>query len=391
MKAILQPLELRGGRLWDGIADTSREGSVFTAISDVGVTLAGTASPESRILDVSGCTIIPGLIEAHAHLCFNAHTDWREVYDSETYETLLLRMAGSANQMLVSGITTVRDLGAPTKLAVALREAIRARLVSGPNLLVAGAPITPTGGHCWFLGGETDGLEGVQLAVRERKKAGVDWIKVMATGGNMTPGTNVFAAQYSVEELRAIVAEAHRLELKVTAHAHGIEGIKSVVDANVDMIEHCSFQTPDGPVKDDQVILAIARSGIAVSPTINGAFAKERNEARWHMRKTLMKSFFDARCDVLMSTDCGIPDTPHENLAQALIVISDLAELSPVETMKLATSLSAKLLDLPDRGTIEPGQRADLLIVEGDPTQDLKSLQHVRMVILNGELVSEVK
>lgn len=376
-------LELRGGRVWDGVVDAASEGSVFTS----GGAIAGSASAGAVVLDVSGCTVVPGLIEPHTHLCFNAGDDWREVYDADTPGQMLLRMAGAARRMVEAGITTVRDLGAPTDLAVQLREAIRAGLVAGPDLLVAGAPITPTGGHCWFMGGEADGIDGVKVAVRERKKAGADWIKVMASGGNMTPGTNVFAAQFSVEELQAIVSEAHRLEMKVTAHAHGVEGIKAAVAAPVDMIEHCSFQTAEGSVKDDAVILDIARQGIGVSPTIHRGFGRFRGEPRWAMRADLTKALLAAGCKVLMSTDSGIPNAPHEDLAAALAVVHDLAELTPIETMKLATSTSAEHMDLPDRGVIAPGKRADLLVVEGDPTSDIEALQRVRAVVSGGELV----
>lgn len=334
---------------------------------------------------------VPGLIEAHTHLCLNADADWREVYDSDTPSKMLLRMAGHARRMLEAGVTTVRDLGAPTELAVELRDSIRAGLVAAPDTRRSGAPITPTGGHCWFMGGEADGIEGVKVAVRERKKAGADWIKVMASGGNMTPGTNIFAAQFSVEELRAIVAEAHRLEMKVAAHAHGVEGIKVAVEAPVDMIEHCSFQTPEGAVKDDAVILDIARQGIRVSPTIGPRFTIFRDEPRWAMRAELTKALLGAGCQVLMSTDSGIPNAPHEDLAQALAVVGELTGLSAVETMKLATSTSAGLLDLPDRGTIAPGQRANLLVVEGDPTVDIEALQRVRAVVSGGALLYEAR
>ncbi|MDA0352635.1 MAG: amidohydrolase family protein [Chloroflexi bacterium] len=380
-------LELRGGRVWDGTADAASDATVFSADG----LISGSAAAGAAVLDVAGCTVVPGLIEAHTHLCFNSGADWREVYDSDTPEQMLLRMAGAAHRMLEAGITTVRDLGAPTHLAVELRNAIRSGLVAGPDLLVAGAPITPTGGHCWFMGGEADGIDGVKVAVRERKKAGVDWIKVMASGGNMTPGTNVFAAQFTVEELRAIVAEAHRLEMKVTAHAHGIEGIKVAVAAPVDMIEHCSFQTLEGSVKDDSVILDIARRGIGVSPTITSGFVNFRGQPRWEMRAELTKSLIAAGCNVLMSTDSGIPNAPHENLAQAMAVVQELSGLSSIATMKLATSTSAKHLGLPDRGTIATGQRADLLVVEGDPTQDITALQRVRAVVSGGVLAYQAR
>lgn len=380
-------LELRGGAVWDGLAAGTSSSSVCTSDG----LIAEAPADGATVIDVSGCTVVPGLIEAHAHLCFNAGADWREVYDADTPGQMLLRMAGAGRRMLEAGITTVRDLGAPTELAVELRDGIRSGLIAGPDLLVAGAPITPTGGHCWFMGGEADGIEGVKVAVRERKKAGCDWIKVMASGGNMTPGTNVFAAQFSVEELRAIVAEAHRLQMKVAAHAHGVEGIKVAVEAPVDMIEHCSFQTPEGSVKEDSVILDIARKGVRVSPTIVGALANYRGEPRWEMRAELTKALFEAGCEVLMSTDCGIPNTPHENLAQAMQVIDELADLGPVETLKLATSSSARLLDLDDRGTIAAGQRADLLVVEGDPTEDLSALERVRLVVSGGQVVYQAR
>jgi imidazolonepropionase-like amidohydrolase len=376
---------LRGGRVWDGRADGTVEADVVAEGGLVAESGSGDASAEA--IDVSGLTVLPGLIEAHAHLCFNAAPDWRAVYDADTPASMLLRMAGFAQRMLHAGITTVRDLGAPTDLAVALREGARGGLFVAPDLLVAGAPVTPTGGHCWFMGGEADGELGVRIAVRERHRAGVDWIKVMASGGNMTPGTNPFAPQFTVAELAAIVEEAHRLSLRVTAHAHGVEGIRVAVAADVDGIEHCSFQTERGSVKDQALVDEIARRGIVVSPTIVGGLAAAEGTERWDLRADLVRSLWDAGAHMVMSTDCGIPNTPHEDLAFSMELMHRLSGRTPVEVLRLATSTSAELLGLPDRGVVEPGKRADLIAVEGDPTEDLGALRRVRLVMRAGEVV----
>jgi imidazolonepropionase-like amidohydrolase len=356
-------------------------------IDDGHVVALDGASGAPSTLDISGCTAIPGLVEAHAHLCFDATPGWKATYDADSPGRMLLRMAANGQRMLRAGITTVRDLGAPTSLSVELREAIASGLVDGPRLLVAGAPITTTGGHCHFMGGEADGELDVRRAVREHLKVGVDWIKVMATGGNMTPRTNTFAPQYTVDELAAIVAEAHRVRRRVTAHAHGIEGIRVCVAAGVDMIEHCSFSTPGGMELDAALIAEIAAAGIIVSPTVSIGYRNWPDDGRKQRRAEILQELFRANCQVIMSTDCGIPGVPHEALGGALDVIAEAARLTPVQALCLATSRSASLLELHDRGTIVPGHAADLLVVEGDPTVDLTALKNVRYVFKGGALV----
>ncbi|MDP2327001.1 MAG: amidohydrolase family protein [Dehalococcoidia bacterium] len=376
-------LSLTGGRVWDGLADHGEAAGV--AVADG---LVAAAPPADAVaIDVTGCTVMPGLIEAHAHLCFNAGTDWRAVYDGDTPASMLLRMAGAARRMLDAGITTVRDLGAPTDLSVELRDALRAGAIVGPDLLVSGAPITTTGGHCWFMDGEADGELGVRIAVRERKRAGVDWIKVMASGGNMTPGSNPFRAQFSAAELTAVVEEAHRVGLRVAAHAHGVEGIRAAVEARVDTIEHCSFQTDRGSVRDDALVAEIAAREIIVSPTVTGGLGAQQGTERWSLRADLTRALFAAGARVVMSTDCGIPNTPHEDLGRAIQTLQRLADIPPAEALRRATSTSAELLGLPDRGVIQAGRRADLLVVEGDPTEDLEALQRVRLVVRAGTVV----
>ncbi len=378
----MSAVALRGGCAWDGHADSSFETTVVVDEGGIAAIGADAGAPES--LDISGCTVVPGLIEGHGHLCFNARADWRAVYDGDSPGRMLLRMAAHGRAMLAAGITTVRDLGAPTALAIEIRDAFAAGLVAGPDLLVSGAPITTTGGHCHFMGGEADGEIEVRKAVRERVKAGCDWIKVMATGGNMTPRTNPLAAQYTVDELRACVEEAHRLRRRVAAHAHGAAGIAAAVEARVDMVEHCTFSTAGGIEADPAVIRAIAERGMVVSPTTSVGYRRWPDDGRREQRARVLRQLFAEGCQVLMSTDCGIPNVPHDALAGGMEVLGELACLSPVETLKLATSTSAKLLGLKDRGAIAPGLRADLLVVEGDPTGDLSVLKRVRHVLKAG-------
>ncbi len=377
-------LSLVGGRVWDGLAGAAVRRDLF--IADGLLVDAPVAGAET--VDVSGATVVPGLIEGHAHLCFNAASDWRAVYDADSPATMLLRMAGNAQKMLRAGITTVRDLGAPTDLAVQLRDSLKTGLMDGPTLVVAGAPITTTGGHCYFMGGEADGELGIKRAVREHSRAGVDWIKVMATGGNMTPGTNTFVPQYSVDELRACIEDAHRLGLRVASHAHGLAGIRVAVEAGVDVIEHCSFTVPEGIQRDDALIEAIARKGIIVSPTISVGYRRWADDGRKAARADLTRAMVAAGCKIAMSTDCGIPGVPHEALPDALEVVREMTGLPPVEIIKLATSTSATHLGLDDRGVILPGKRADLLVVGGNPLEQLSALKQVRLVVAGGKAVS---
>jgi imidazolonepropionase-like amidohydrolase len=383
-------LTLTGGQIWDGLAATATPGSLTTSATTIGQPDSSNddrAAQGGDPIDVSGCTIIPGLIEAHAHLCFNAQPNWRETYDADSPERLLLRMAAAAASMLQAGITTVRDLGAPTGLAIELRDAIRDGLTPGPDLLVAGAPITTTGGHCWFLGGEADGELRIRVRVRELAKSGVDWIKVMATGGNMTPGTNVNEPQYSLAELRAIVDEAARLGLRVAAHCHGTPGIRHAAEAGVATIEHCSFRTEDGLILDEEVAALIAERGVAVSPTVHSGYLRGPDSPVHDQRMEVAAGILRAGCEVIMSTDCGIPGTPHDVLPRSIAVWADQTGTTPVDALASATSRSARVLGLHDRGSLEPGKRADFLVVEGNPLDDLTALQDVRLVVQGGQIV----
>ncbi|HEX5996461.1 MAG TPA: amidohydrolase family protein, partial [Jiangellales bacterium] len=262
---------------------------------------------------------------------------------------------------------------------------------SGPQILAAGPPVTTSRGHCWFLGGEADGVEGVRAAVRTRAERGVDVIKVMATGGEMTPGTHSHEAQYGPDELRAAVEEAHRHGLPVAAHAHGVRGIENAVAAGVDTIEHCSFMTVDGVDSRPDLIEAIARAGMVVSATVGfvpGFARPPRIAARVDGFVANLRRMRDAGVTVVCGTDAGIgPPKPHDVLPYSISMLVDCG-FPPVAALRAVTSLAAQACRVGERkGRLAPGFDADLLAVQGDPLADVTALHAVTAVFRAGHRV----
>jgi imidazolonepropionase-like amidohydrolase len=203
----------------------------------------------ARELRFTKATILPGLINCHVHLAFDASDNPTARVHRETDPVALaFMMAHHARQLLDVGVTTARDLGDRFGIAVRLRDAIAAGLIPGPRLLSATAPITPPAGHCWYLGGEVQPTEGdIRHRVRLNAAAGADLIKVMASGGQSTAGgAGMSDSQFTTAQLIALVDEAHGLGLPVAAHAHGLDSIESAVAAGVDTIEHCTFHAGPG-------------------------------------------------------------------------------------------------------------------------------------------------
>ncbi|MGH3429562.1 MAG: amidohydrolase family protein, partial [Mycobacteriales bacterium] len=222
---------------------------------------------DASIVDLPGATLLPGLIDSHLHLCFDASEDPVGHLALMDRAMLLKHMAAAARRALRAGVTTVRDLGDRGYAALELRGRS-----TGPHplptIVASGPPITSPGGHCHFLGGEVDGLDSARAAVRERAERGVDVIKVMASGGNMAAGPLPFEPQFGVDFLRTVVDEAHRRGLPVTAHAHSAQSIADAVTAGVDGIEHATFMTATGVDARDAVIRSIVERRIAVGVTV---------------------------------------------------------------------------------------------------------------------------
>lgn len=385
---------IRAARLFDGSGTGPADPLVIvedgriTAVED-GARVA--PPPDAALVDLPGATLLPGLVDTHVHLAFDAGPDAVGSLAERDDDAVLAAMADAATAQLRAGVTTVRDLGDRTFLSLTLRGTAASPL---PTIVASGPPITSVGGHCHFLGGAVTGVDGVRAAVREHAARGVDVVKVMASGGQMTAGTDVHAPQFSAGELRALVDEAHRHGLPVTAHAHGLDAIVDAVAAGVDGLEHCTFLVPDGVHAPDEVVAEIVARRIAVGATVGLApCAAQFTPPAQLMRVLPLVLAAHARLIrmgalVVAGTDAGIaPPKPHGVLPHGLEQLAALG-MSPAAALNAGTRVAAQVCGLGDRkGRITPGYDADLLAVDGDPLTDLGALHRPVAVFAGGREV----
>jgi len=335
--------------------------------------------------DYPGLTIMPGLIDSHVHLGFDGGPNPAARMRAETDEQQLVLMLRNARDLLGVGVTTARDLGSRAYLAVVVRDAIAAGLARGPRMVVAGPPVTVTGGHCWFMGGEADSEDDLRRIVRTHHKHGADLIKVMATGGFMTTGSAPWYAQFTAAELALIVAEARRVDMPVAAHAHGLEGMRRAVEAGVTTIEHCSWVTETNERQFDERLAAqMAERGIVVCPTINvnAPYVTELTGITVGENVTKMQA---VGVRFIAGTDAGIDNTPHHQYAGGLAALVTLLGLRSADVIAMATTEAAAVLGVGAvTGRLAPGYEADLIVVDGDPLTDITALARLRRVIARG-------
>ena len=334
--------------------------------------------------DYPGSTILPGLIDSHVHLAFDGGPNPAARMRAETDEQQLMLMLHSARQLLGVGVTTARDLGGRGYLAVAVRDAIAAGLARGPRLVVAAAPVTVTGGHCWFMGGEADSEEDLRRLVRTHHKHGADLIKVMSTGGFMTDGSAPWYAQFTTAQLAVIVEEAARVDKPVAAHAHGIEGIRRAVEAGVTTIEHCSFVTETNERRFTEALAArIAERGMFVCPTVSGS-APYVAQLTGVEVGAYVKAMHDMGVRIIAGTDAGVDNNPHHQYVGGLEYLVTLG-FQPAQVLAMATTEAAAALGLGAViGRLAPGYDADIIVVPGDPQVDISVLRELRRVIARG-------
>ncbi len=334
--------------------------------------------------DYPDSTIMPGLIDSHVHLGFDGGPDPVGRMRRESDGEQLVLMLRSARELLGVGVTTARDLGGRGYLSLVVREAIAAGLARGPRLVAAGPPVTVTGGHCWFMGGEADSEDDLRRLVRTQHKHGADLIKVMATGGFMTTGSAPWYAQFTTGQLAVIVAEARRVDKAVVAHAHGLEGIRRAVEAEVSSLEHCSFVTETNErYFDERLAARIAERGIFVCPTIN-VNAPYVAQLTGIAVGQYVKTLHDLGVRIIAGTDAGIDNTPHHQYAGGLEYLVSLG-FTPAQVLRMATTEAAVALGVDViTGRLVPGYEADLIVVDGDPLADIAAVSRLRRVVARG-------
>lgn len=353
---------------------------------------------EMELYDMNGMTLLPGLIDCHVHIMMDGGPEGK-IKPEESLGLCLLRAAYAARRTLEAGITTVRDLGGQAHLEFALREAIVAGYCVGPRLVLAGKLLSMTSAGTEAFAGmyrEADGADEVRKAAREQLKAGADVIKVMATGAVMTPGEEPGASQYSLEEMQAAAEEAHKRGRKMAAHAHGSAGILTAVQAGADTIEHGSLLC-----ESPEAINLMAERGVFLVPTLAAgimsqhaadipAFMAEKDQRLLEAHRRSVRMALAAGIPIAMGTDAGVPFVKHGDNAVELPLMVN-AGLTPMQAIVASTSNAARALGLESEiGTIEVGKRADLLILDGDPLQDIGIVTRkecIRMIVQDGNVV----
>ena len=355
---------------------------------------------EYEIIDLRDMTVLPGLMDAHVHLTGNTDLKGNEGISESSYLATIYGVK-NAKETLMAGFTTVRNVGASNYSDVALRDGIEQKAIVGPTLLVSGPPLGITGGHCdsnilpaeyeYKAQGVADGPWEVRRKVRENKKYGVDLIKYCATGGVMSKGTNVNNRQYTLDEMKAIVDEAHTLGMKVAAHAHGLQGIRMAIEAGVDSIEHSSL------IDQETVNFAISKGvflamDIYVSDYILGEGAKngipeyslEKERIVGKKQRENFKMAFESGAKMAFGTDAGI--YPHGKNARQFKYMVEWG-MTPIEAIQASTINTAELFGLNNIGEIKESFDADLVAVRGNPLDDITLLENIDFVMKEGQII----
>lgn len=356
----------------------------------------GLAVPSgAQVIEEPGTTLLPALIDCHVHLTLTADPQ-ESLGDHPPEAVVAWRAAKHVRETLHAGITTVRDLGGRGHVNIQIAQAIEQGLVEGPRVFAAGRWICMTGGHGWEIGREADGPDEVRKAVREQIKAGAHVIKFMATGGVLTR-TDPRSAQLGKEEMQAGVEEAHKAGRRVSAHAHSAQGVKNALLAGVDTIEH-------GTLMDEEALARLSERQAFYVPTLAPlanilaggteagipAWILDKGWAVLESHKRNFQAALRSGVKIAAGTDAGDPLTYHGANARELRLMVEWG-MTPLQAITAGTRTGADLLGLLDElGTVETGKRADLLLVRGNPLDDISILERseeILVILKDGKLV----
>ena len=399
-KAAQKRTLVRAGHLLDvktgKLSDAQTIIVVGDSIQSIAPTASASAQPGDVVVDLGDMTVMPGLMDVHTHITMNTDFDpYRELTTTDAKQAI--NGVVNARTTLMAGFTSIRNVGAGDYTDVDLRDAINSGQVAGPHMLVSGPALGITGGHCddnllpaqyhQVGDGVADGIAAVQQKVRQNIKYGADLIKICATGGVLSKGDDPQASQYTIEEMQAIVADAHRLGRKVAAHAHGAQGILWATEAGVDSIEHGSYI-------NDAAIAEMKKRGTYLVPTLyleDWMLEKGNLPAFYHQKmvdvigvaKKNIKHAMEAGVKIALGTDAAV--YPHGLNAHELDVYVNQLGMSPLAALQSATVNAADLMGWTAKaGTLEPGKWADIIAVEKNPVEDVRVLQDVKFVMKAG-------
>jgi len=388
-------LVLSGARIIDGTGTEPVRGrSVVVEKGVITAVVEDARAPRGNGVDLAGHTLLPGLINSHVHLCLGAEADPARAMREEPLALTAIKALLRARETARAGVTTVRDLGGREYAELAARRAIQEGLIDGPRIVAAGRPVCMTGGHGHWLGREADGPDDARKAVREQLKAGADVIKIIATGGVLTPGVEPGSPQMTFEEMRAAIEEARKAGRRTAAHAMAATGISEAIDAGITSIEHGVYLT-------EEIVAHMRRDGTFLVPTLNAPAAiatgglaagipeymvrKSEQVVPPHVASFQLAHRAGVR--IAAGADSGTPLNFHGSLLPELTLMVKYG-MTPLEAIRSATVTAADCLGLGEvTGRVAPGYAADLIAVAGDPAERIETLADLKLVLVNGRIV----
>lgn len=344
------------------------------------------------VIDGKGLSCLPGMIDMHVHLNLDGAPDISKTISEDNEAFAAFRSLVNAQKQLNAGVTTVRNCGSKYNVDISLRNAISQGILEGPTVYAAGQPIVMTGGHCHFFSLEADGIDEIRKAARTQIKAGADVLKMMATGGGLTKGVKPGAPQLSEDEMQAACCEANNAGKTTAAHAQGNEGIKNAIRAGVTTIEH-------GVELDDEAIQLMLEHNTYLVATLSAPqnvikygeeagipkYAVDKNREALIPHRESFKKAYKAGVKIAVGTDAGTPFNFHGDYVTELEIMSQLG-MSTQEVIQSATYMGAAALGVQEViGSVEKGKKADLLLVYGEPEENISTLRNIHSVYVNGK------